>query len=356
MKQLLEKMPEELIEFLKSAIWPFFSLIVVILLIIFFRKQLAELIRNTTGIEVDPRNRKFRIDFKQQVSEAKAQSLGIEKTVAAGGIATPDDKVRDFKQQTARDAVLESWGGIKQIVYDVCVAKNIQLTPATVIGEAVRRLLEVSAIDSEVANVINVLYALGDTLANDTSLRPAEDDARAYRGLADILRNWMMLNLLSSVKGEAPQIPSEKPRSRRETLVGSDKPIIPAHARKGFATLIGTGGSVKDRVVSMGGEMLRIGRNADNDVSIPNDDFVSGSHACLSFKNGRLLLYDNGSRNGTFLNKRPVSDSPQEVAKGDSIQVGNAIFQVAEINLPTASAGEKPVVPPQRVEQDTVVR
>jgi hypothetical protein len=51
---------------------------------------------------------------------------------------------------------------------------------------------------------------------------------------------------------------------------------------------------------------LSVGRSPDNEVYIYNDTQVSGKHCTLSPREGRILVTDEGSRNGTRVNGVPI--------------------------------------------------
>src|SRR5438034_3267036 len=65
---------------------------------------------------------------------------------------------------------------------------------------------------------------------------------------------------------------------------------------------------------------LRIGRGEQNDLRL-NDGSVSRVHAFLRRVDGRYLLSDVGSQNGTFVNGKPVH-APTALQSGDRIRVG----------------------------------
>ena len=60
------------------------------------------------------------------------------------------------------------------------------------------------------------------------------------------------------------------------------------------------------------------------DILFPKDGFVSGSHAVLSDRNGRVFLKDLGSSNGTFL--RVPRESP--LRNGDLFLLGRNLLRV----------------------------
>ncbi len=51
---------------------------------------------------------------------------------------------------------------------------------------------------------------------------------------------------------------------------------------------------------------LTLGRSPDNDIYIGNDGMVSGSHCSLVARDGKILVRDLGSRNGTRVNGVPI--------------------------------------------------
>jgi pSer/pThr/pTyr-binding forkhead associated (FHA) protein len=329
-------------EILRSYAWPlatfFGGITALIISIIAFREQfvrllamlpqpLVELLSRMTVFRVALGQLSFETEFGQRVKRAKDRAKGIADTVAASRVMLPPRRVFDAGAQSTRDMVLAAWGALQQIVYDASSASNLPLTPATRIPEAARRLREAKAIDAELAYLIDVLYNLGHELADDTGLRPLENDAKIYRELTDLVVDWMMINILSRRKEEEAQR-REEPKPRAQTMVGGHFPP----PRIGFpvAVLVGIGGPVRGQRFSVEKAYYRIGSNADNDLRITGDAYVSGHHAALRYKQGSLFLADQGSRNGSFVNDRRVAGSPLVVRRGDHLRLGESVFQVAE--------------------------
>jgi pSer/pThr/pTyr-binding forkhead associated (FHA) protein len=69
-------------------------------------------------------------------------------------------------------------------------------------------------------------------------------------------------------------------------------------------------------------DLIRIGRMPDSDVNFdPEVDLdASGRHAEIRNENGRYLLIDTGSRNGTWLNGRRIKHAALD--SGDEIELG----------------------------------
>lgn len=69
---------------------------------------------------------------------------------------------------------------------------------------------------------------------------------------------------------------------------------------------------------------FKVGRHPRNHCTVAFPT-VSGHHAEIAAADGRLILTDIGSTNGTFLNGRRL-DAPDVLKSGDVIQFGTAVF------------------------------
>ncbi|GAB6273331.1 MAG: FHA domain-containing protein [Peptococcaceae bacterium] len=70
---------------------------------------------------------------------------------------------------------------------------------------------------------------------------------------------------------------------------------------------------------------LSLGREASNDLAI-NDPYASLKHALIIQKRGRYWILDQGSLNGTYLNKKRL-EKPVVLKSNDLIKIGNTVFQ-----------------------------
>lgn len=74
-------------------------------------------------------------------------------------------------------------------------------------------------------------------------------------------------------------------------------------------------------------DVLTIGRDADNDICLGDDTFMSGHHARLEVRPEGPWLVDLASTNGTFVNGQRVTGD-RSVRRGDRIQVGSTVLEV----------------------------
>ena len=63
-----------------------------------------------------------------------------------------------------------------------------------------------------------------------------------------------------------------------------------------------------------------LGRKASNTIVL-EDDFISGEHSLISWRDGRAWLEDVASTNGTFLNDAEIS-RPAALSEGDIVGIG----------------------------------
>jgi len=108
-------------------------------------------------------------------------------------------------------------------------------------------------------------------------------------------------------------------------------PAVGLTARQGMAWLEQPSG--ERRYVQ---SELRIGRGEQNDLRL-NDASVSRYHAFLRRVDGRYLLSDVGSQNGTFVNGRQVH-APSALESGDRIRAGTTELTF-HLDVPAESPG-----------------
>src|SRR5690348_11662091 len=89
---------------------------------------------------------------------------------------------------------------------------------------------------------------------------------------------------------------------------------------EGPALVVRSGGGRAGESFRPSGARTRIGRSPDCEIFL-DDITVSRNHAVLvDHGNGRFTVEDQGSLNGTFVNRRRIDSAPLE--NGDEVQVG----------------------------------
>jgi len=88
---------------------------------------------------------------------------------------------------------------------------------------------------------------------------------------------------------------------------------------EGPALVVRSGGGRAGEHFVPRGERTTIGRSPDCDIFL-DDVTVSRKHAVLLQENGAFVIEDQGSLNGTFLNRRRIESGRLE--HGDELQIG----------------------------------
>jgi hypothetical protein len=88
---------------------------------------------------------------------------------------------------------------------------------------------------------------------------------------------------------------------------------------KGPALVVRSGGGRSGETFVPKGGGTTIGRSPDCPVFL-DDVTVSRKHAVVSEREGHWMIEDQGSLNGTFVNKNRIDSSPVE--SGDELQIG----------------------------------
>ncbi len=84
--------------------------------------------------------------------------------------------------------------------------------------------------------------------------------------------------------------------------------------------------SMAGQVFALGDE-LTVGRAAGCQITL-DDTYASQLHARIFTRDDQLYVEDLGSTNGTYLNRRKVA-APMVVSRGDQIQIGSTVMEVA---------------------------
>jgi hypothetical protein len=88
---------------------------------------------------------------------------------------------------------------------------------------------------------------------------------------------------------------------------------------EGPALVVRAGGGRAGESFKPIGERTRIGRSPDCEIFL-DDVTVSRNHAVLVQSDGQFTVEDQGSLNGTFVNRKRIDSAPLE--EGDEVQIG----------------------------------
>jgi hypothetical protein len=93
----------------------------------------------------------------------------------------------------------------------------------------------------------------------------------------------------------------------------------PFEGLEGPALVVRSGGGRAGETFKPADERTRIGRSPDCEIFL-DDVTVSRNHAVLVERDGKFFVQDQGSLNGTFVNRRRIDN--QELENGDELQIG----------------------------------
>ena len=121
----------------------------------------------------------------------------------------------------------------------------------------------------------------------------------------------------------APSPPSAPPASGRNTSVMSLDDAKRALSAKGklVGWLVSYTRNPDGEDFKLRAGYNRLGANPACDVVV-EDETVSGSHAIIVFREGRCLIKDDLSRNGTFVNGKEITEA-HPLQSYDQIRIGN---------------------------------
>lgn len=74
------------------------------------------------------------------------------------------------------------------------------------------------------------------------------------------------------------------------------------------------------------GDEVTLGRAPGCGMSVPDDSFVSSTHARVWRRDGQVWVEDLGSTNGTYLNDRRL-EAPTPIHQGDRLRVGKTVLE-----------------------------
>lgn len=134
-----------------------------------------------------------------------------------------------------------------------------------------------------------------------------------------VVRSDLFASAEQAVPGRQQPVPVSP--SRRQVRRG-ERDRSRSEARR----LVVTEGGLTGTSLALGTEPVTLGR-ADSSTLVLTDDYASSHHAQLVPGEGRWLVEDLGSTNGTYLEGRKVSD-PTPVPLGAPIRIGKTVLEL----------------------------
>jgi pSer/pThr/pTyr-binding forkhead associated (FHA) protein len=104
------------------------------------------------------------------------------------------------------------------------------------------------------------------------------------------------------------------------------KPAAPKTKKGTARTLVVLEGSLAGTPIALSDQAVTIGRAPDSTLVL-DDDYVSSRHARLVPQQGRWLIEDMGSTNGTYLDRTRIS-VPTVVPLGTPIRIGKTVLEL----------------------------
>lgn len=142
---------------------------------------------------------------------------------------------------------------------------------------------------------------------------------------------FVFLFLLRVIRAVWVEVRPAGPRQARATAGRSGPARVEAPApRRGKGPLVLDVLEPADRAGQRFdiGDELTIGRSPASGVATTYDMYSSTTHARLFHQDGRIYVEDLGSTNGTYVNSERIT-KPTRLGRGDLLQVGGTVFQVA---------------------------
>lgn len=118
-----------------------------------------------------------------------------------------------------------------------------------------------------------------------------------------------------------PAHPVNRDEERRTILVADEAGLQRSSKGKLVGWLVSYGRNPDGEDYRIYAGYNRIGANPVCDIVI-EDETVSGSHAIIVYREGRFLVKDDLSRNGTFVNGREISEA-HPLQSYDAVRLGN---------------------------------
>lgn len=104
--------------------------------------------------------------------------------------------------------------------------------------------------------------------------------------------------------------------------------------------LVVTDGAARGEHYELTGEVTHLGRSPASNIVLASDS-VSWNHATIASRGGQLVIMDNSSTNGTWVNNHRIT-GPHVVVEGDHIRLGNVALRLESGRRPPSPADTPP--------------
>ncbi len=138
---------------------------------------------------------------------------------------------------------------------------------------------------------------------------------------------WFFVLLVAGALRRDLIAPPETPLTA--SLPGADRSTAksrPGRTRTAGRLLVVRQGSLAGTKLPLGTSPITVGRSPDCTLSI-NDDYASGHHARLSPSEGRWIVEDLGSTNGTWIDRTRIT-GPTVLEVGAPLRIGQTVIEL----------------------------
>ncbi|WP_046469181.1 FHA domain-containing protein FhaB/FipA [Allosalinactinospora lopnorensis] len=120
--------------------------------------------------------------------------------------------------------------------------------------------------------------------------------------------------------------PEKSKRAKQSEPRRSSAPRAPRGRRNEPRSLVVTKGPLAGTSLNLTSQPIVIGRAKDSTLVI-NDDYASGRHARIFSDQGKWIVEDLGSTNGTYLGQQRLTN-PQPISVGQPIRIGKTVLEL----------------------------
>jgi pSer/pThr/pTyr-binding forkhead associated (FHA) protein len=133
---------------------------------------------------------------------------------------------------------------------------------------------------------------------------------------------WLFVLVTINVLRRDLQAPADTPLS----LMPNKPQRRPRTKRVRARNLVVTEGSLAGTVIPLGTIPVTIGRAPENTLVV-TDDYASSHHARISQSDGRWIVEDIGSTNGTWVNRNRIV-GPTVLEPGSTLRIGRTVLEL----------------------------